>query len=664
MNQQTIATLLQSLPTTPQESFHTLLEGLFGFKNLALAQTSVLEDSSLFDPKEAIIYFTNADYEAHLRQATSTEHKNLAFSLIPITDTSRSALLTATKAINKAISSYNIIFFLSSTHLSIAFATRRYAKNTHEKKDVLEKIILIKGIDLASPHPAHIKNLLSIASIEHGALDEYYKAILEALSIEKLNAEFFQAITGHFLDFCQHISLPGQAGGADMGGDTLADTKREFVLRLLSRILFCKFLEKKGLVDSRLWDTSLSSEYYHEVCEPLFFTTLNTPRESRNYGILNDIAESKIVALLDSVPYLNGGLFAPQENGDYYKLDSTTGMSRYLNTLIIPNKCFEELFKTLDSYHFTLDESTPYTQEIGLDPELLGMVFENLLSVLFTDNKKDDKDLQKTMSKRKATGSYYTPREIVSYMCKSALAQSLHTKCEQKIEYEKLKTLVFDEVGGQEIATQEADTILRALHSLKILDPACGSGAFPMGMLQEILNLWEKLDEILGKSEPQSAYERKLRILQDNIYGVDIQPMATEIARLRCFLSLICDAPSEHIAPLPNLEFKFVSANSLIPLPKQKQLFYREYENDMKELERLRQETFSTHNKSELESRYLALCDKIAKNAMSAIITNGGNAESTLDENTKLDPRLEWNPFDPHSVAGFFDTQWMFGIKT
>lgn len=451
---------------------------------------------------------------------------------------------------------------------------------------MLEKITLIKDISLSNPHIAHIKNLESIASIAHREVDEYYKAILEALSIEKLNDRFFREITGHFLDFCENITLPV---GSGISKD-IDSNKREFVLRLISRILFCKFLEKKSLVDSRL---------------------------------------------LDSVPYLNGGLFAPQDR-DFYKLDSSTGISAYINTLKIPDECFKNLFKTLESYHFTLDENTPLNQEVGLDPELLGMVFENLLSVLFTDNKQDDKNL------RKATGSYYTPREIVSYMCKSALLESLHTKC-QDVSYEELKELIF-EPESEVQQNPKAKAILPHLATLKILDPACGSGAFPMGMLHEILTLQDKLDD----KQNTSLYERKLKILQNNIYGIDLQPMATEIARLRCFLSLICDAPSENITPLPNLDFKFISANSLIPLPQQQGLQYAGYEEDLKELKALRESTFSAQNKSEIESQYLALRDKIARQ----LIFSG-------DSN----PILEWNLFDPHSVAGFFDSEWMFGIK-
>lgn len=180
----TITTALQALQANPADNFKGLLDVLFGaFDNLMLADTSAL-------PKEldsnARIYFTNAEYESNLSKAKHTEHTNLGFSLILTPHTfTKSELLEATKSINKAIKSYNIIFFLSPKDLAIAFATRRYAKKLNEKADVLEKITLIKDISLSNPHIAHIKNLESIASIAHREVDEYYKAILEALSIEK-----------------------------------------------------------------------------------------------------------------------------------------------------------------------------------------------------------------------------------------------------------------------------------------------------------------------------------------------------------------------------------------------------------------------------------------------------------------------------------------------
>ena len=187
--------------------------------------------------------------------------------------------------------------------------------------------------------------------------------------------------------------------------------------------------------------------------------------------------------------------------------------------------------------------------------------------------------------------------------------------------------------------------ILSALSTLKVLDPACGSGAFPIGLLQELL----ELGEILG--DTRDAYTRKLEILQNNIYGIDIQPMATEISRLRCFLSLIVDEAKDFIAPLPNLEFKFLSANSLLPLPQDSTLEYDGYQADKQKLESIRQDNFSADlsKRESLKQSYLKTATHIARNL---ILHAQGES-----------PLTSWNPYDPHSVAGFFDSEYMFGLS-
>ncbi len=462
-----------------KQSFKATLQTLFKFKYLNEADVGSVIPAPYH--QGAIIYYTQSSAEAGLLEAQS-RHNNLDFSLIHTTTHDKRALLQATKAINRAFSAYNILFFLSQDYLSIAFATRRAAKNRIDQTDVLEKITLIKDISLHSPHPAHIRNLESIANLPHSAIDEYYQSILATLSIEKLNEAFFTEIKGHFLHFCESCTLPMEnptetQKRADSTKETDSNIKREFVLRLISRLLFCKFLEKKGLIDPKIWDCNLSEEYYHNVCEPLFFTTLNTKAEERDYGLLPE----PITILLDSIPYLNGGLFSPQDC-DFF---TPKNPNAYINTLKIPNDCFTKLFATFDNYHFTLSESTPLSQEVGLDPELLGMVFENLLSVLFTDNKKNAKDL------RKATGSYYTPREIVSYMCNASLYECLKERT--GLDEQRLEQLVFEK--RNHFNAEESGQILTTLESLKILDPACGSGAFPMGMLQEMLEIQEALIE-------------------------------------------------------------------------------------------------------------------------------------------------------------------------
>ena len=463
--------------------------------------------------------------------------------------------------------------------------------------------------------------------------------IEEAFSLEQLSREFFQAITKHFTHLYENIKFPKTLN---------EEASRAFSLRLLARVLFCKFLERKGLIPSGIWDTSLSEHYYyHEVLEPLFFGTLNTPKSERNYGLL----DSKITHLLDSIPYLNGGLFSPQEN-DFYEPKSPQA---HINTLQVPNGILKALFKNLSEFHFTLDESTPIDQEVGLDPEMLGMVFENLLSMLFTDHKIDN-----LSSLRKQTGSYYTPREIVSYMAKSCILEYLKTHT--TISDSSLRSLVFE--YEHEFGYQEILSLLTALSGFRVLDPACGSGAFPMGILQELTQILEALDEegtafmALQSQEFKASHQdkdpryiRKLHILQNNIYGVDIQPMATEISRLRCFLSLICDEDKNKIEPLPNLEFKFLTANSLMPYNPCDTLKYDKYEQHVKELEDIRAQTFTTGApKKSLQESFLSLISEMASR-----IKEAGMVDST--------PLTEWNPYDPQSQAKFFNSNFMFGIE-
>ncbi|MGX3010097.1 Eco57I restriction-modification methylase domain-containing protein [Helicobacter sp. 23-1044] len=687
-----IQNLLANLYPVNQAHFKAFLDSNFALQNLGLASNAPLsKDENLiknlsdFDFANAIIYATNADREGALKPSEKTNHKNLAFTLIELQPNSslrdlptanrgnpksishkKADLIRATRAINSAIPSYNIIFFVSPTHLSIAFATRRFHAKRIIHTDIIQKITLIKDIDLAHPSHAHCKNLVQIAQIKPKEVDIYYSEILETLSISSLNKAFYKEIFAHFADFVENLTLPNTSD---------EQTKRDFVLRLFSRILFCKFLEKKSIIDSAIWDSALSANYYHEVLEPLFFTTLNTPKDSRDYGFL----PTQITSLLSAIPYLNGGLFSPQDN-DFY---DSQNPNVNINSLHISNALFSELFATLNRYHFTIDEADESAEEVALDPELLGQIFESLLSQLFTDNKLEKLD-KNTL--RKATGSYYTPREIVRYMVRSAILSHLQTTLKDKVDSQFLENLVFDKTPtpksppqgrGLEFVSpslaevestcppslaegargwvnpKDSALILQELSTLKILDPACGSGAFPMGILSEII----RLQSDLGDTRP--PYTRKLEILQNCIYGVDIQPMATEIVRLRCFLSLIIDEDFSHSKepnPLPNLEFKFISANSLLPLQtslqdsRGRQLGSDIYEKGLIELQQIRAETFTSHDKIALQSKYKATIDKIAKDLFF-------EAQGEM-------PLTKWNPFNPNDIAQFFDSAYMFGVES
>lgn len=518
-------------------------------------------------------------------------------------------------------------FFDEGASFRLSLITRRFNKNNKIEFSNLKRqsYILGEGINTRTAIEQLVK-LKDAKSIED---------LNSIFALEPLSKDFFSNISLHFLDLIENITFPNHTD----------QEARSFALRLISRVLFCKFLEKKEIIKKELWDINLSSNYYHEVLEPLFFGSLNTPKSKRDYKFL----DPKIKSLLLDIPYLNGGLFAPQET-DYYGLEFST-------TLKVPNKPLKDFLAMLDNFHFTIDESTPLDQEVGLDPEMLGLVFENLLSILFTDNK-----IENLSSLRKQTGSFYTPREIVSHMVKSSILE--HIIANTSLDESKLKDLIFNHENN--FNHNETLSILSALFNFKILDPACGSGAFPIGMLQEICAILETLDkeakafinlqseEFKSQNKDKSpAYIRKLSILQNNIYGVDIQPMATEIARLRCFLSLVCEEDKSHIAPLPNLEFKFVNANSLVPLVTSlDDIFSVEFRDDYENLKKLRQDFFeASTNKEELKEKYNALKQKIQKESIQVGIID--------EEDTKL---LDYDPFKPQSIASFFDSLFMFGV--
>ena len=285
-----------------------------------------------------------------------------------------------------------------------------------------------------------------------------------------------------------------------------------------------------------------------------------------------------------------------------------------------------DFFEELEKYNFTIDENSVTDVEVSVDPEMLGRIFENLLAEIDPDSGE---------SARKATGSFYTPREIVDYMATESLVQYLHNKT--AIHQDTLRP-IFKMMDEQKLnfSPKETESILDALDKVKILDPACGSGAFPMGVLQKIVQALQKLDEnaewwkkrqvsritnaivkkqLKEKLESSGVeYARKIGIIQNSLYGVDIQPVAAEISKLRCFLSLIVDEnidedkPNRGIEPLPNLEFKFVTADTLVNLPdasQQRGLF--DHFEEMQELEELRNEYIQSYGtkKGRIKERFL-----------------------------------------------------------
>jgi adenine-specific DNA-methyltransferase len=470
----------------------------------------------------------------------------------------------------------------------------------------------------------------------------------EAFSVEALSKDFFKSYKEAYESFVQ--SLTGNRY-AKKGNKYIAqkvnnpdwqltalfnkDEKqaRDFCKRMMGRIVFLYFIQKKGWLavgQNKNWGegnpdylydlfrkSNHKDDFYARELVPLFFTRLN-----------NEDSENK--AREERFPYLNGGLFDDSQDRKYNKLH-------------LPEHIFQNLFETFNNYNFTIYEDAPDEQTVAVDPEMLGHIFENLLE--------DNKD----------KGAFYTPKEIVHYMCKESLKAYLFSHDEQHFANNGLAKESIDKIIKQQelnsdekqYAEKNAFKIIDALEQVKICDPAIGSGAFPMGMLQEIFNAQIYLQELKGFKKGVSDADIKKHIIEQSIYGVDIDAGAVDIARLRFWLSLVVD--EEEPQPLPNLDFKIVCANTLIPLGKLTG-------NDMQakagkaviELEKIRHDFFkvSSDEKIKLER----LFKKIQTDLLSL-------RELATKENYEVYSKLyEFNPFED-SPCSWFDAWWMFGIN-
>ncbi|APF18727.1 hypothetical protein Calab_3101 [Caldithrix abyssi DSM 13497] len=504
--------------------------------------------------------------------------------------------------------------------------------------------------------------------------------IRNAFSVEALNEEFYKIVARHFYQLVGATAGKGkkvvkyerllQLPDIDPTKNDSDKIYQEFAVRLIGRIIFSWFLKMKKsdsgipLLPEELLSSQAvkkNKNYYHTILERLFFQILNTPIDQR----VNNLPQGS-----EMIPFLNGGLFEPHPD-DFYQPHPVTGLNQNLNTLKIPDEWFLEFFQELEKYNFTIDENSVVDIEVSVDPEMLGRIFENLLAEI-------DPDSGETA--RKATGSYYTPREIVDYMATESLLYYLNNK--SGIEIDRLRP-IFKMDESVSFRQDEKEKILDALDKLTVLDPACGSGAFPIGVMQKIVMALQKLDPnaswwkerqisridnpILKKQIKEKLdtatveYARKLGIIQNSLFGVDIQPIAAEISKLRCFLTLIVDEnidenkPNRGVEPLPNLEFKFVTANTLIGLPKesaQGHLF--DNHDELKELKKLRKLYLQSwgREKEEIKTKFLSIQNKIFKQQL----------RSYTGTDSRAYMLSSWNPFD-HSKTDWFDSEWMLGTK-
>ena len=354
----------------------------------------------------------------------------------------------------------------------------------------------------------------------------YLVDVVETFSVERLNKEFFTGYKAQYTKFIKQLPE--------------SKRHRDYVKKLLGRLVFLQFLQKKGWMgvpaSNTQWEGGDKEYLLHlierhqgndfllsNVLEPLFFNTLNEPRT-------NDLANC-ILGENIKIPYLNGGLFEEDEL-DKMRIDFSYDF-------------FKELIHFFSQYNFTIDENDPDDSEVGIDPEMLGHIFENLLE--------DNKD----------KGAFYTPKEIVQYMSRQSIIQYLKTYITEEKYASAIDTLVNTYQIEPILQNKEmASRLTTLLQNVKVCDPAIGSGAFPMGVMNVLFHTRHTLHAFADKHGSWNAAQVKREIIQNNIFGVDIEQGAVDIARLRFWLALVVDADTPQ--PLPNLDYKITCGNSLL----------------------------------------------------------------------------------------------------
>jgi len=532
------------------------------------------------------------------------------------------------------------------------------------------------------------------------------ESIKEAFSVEKVTKQFYDEIAGWYFRALKKIKFTK---------DILAEKngKEKFVIRLITRLIFIWFMKEKKIIKPNLFDKDYianilntfsdeDSSYYNAILQNLFFATLNTPIEKRKFrykisGYKNASYmdhsvyryenyfnnKDDIESLFKDIPFLNGGLFecldrkGKDENDQNVEIrldgfsDKDVGL-KVPNWLFFYDETYSQrgILNILSQYNFTIDENETDDYEIALDPELLGRVFENLLA-------RTNPETSETV--RKTTGSYYTPRQIVDYMVENSIKEYLKTRLDDAPELDDLLKELFDQ-SKDTFECKDENTkskIIQSLAEIKIADPAVGSGAFPMGILNKLVCLINKLDpndemwsqihleHIENKNLPENVkaklmddilkrvkeknydYIKKLFLIQNSIYGVDIQDIAIQISKLRFFLSLLIEENIDStranmgIEPLPNLDFKLMAGNSLVEyLPQlDKNTFHDKKKKMIDELEEKKEEYFVENDakrKDKLKSEIFDLMKKIVLFENNVKIDEIEGQLSSLKDNLKL----------------------------
>ncbi|MCD6150468.1 MAG: hypothetical protein J7J70_02270 [Deltaproteobacteria bacterium] len=621
--------------------------------------------------------------------------------------------------------------------------------------------------------------------------------IKSAFSVEPVTKQFYEELQTWYFWAMDKIKFP-----VDYKYNEEPEKDKEIrnainLIRLITRIIFIWFLKQKGLVDRTLFDRGKlknivkgfmedqnASNYYNAILQNLFFATLNQKMDKRKFAKDGDfftnreqydvktlyryadkflINKDKVLEFFKDIPFLNGGLFDCLDKEKIYidgfsrnakkqaiipdylffqKNEIKVGLSKYGLGMGKPVRGLTEILK---SYNFTIDENTPIDQEVALDPELLGRVFENLLASYNPET---------ATTARKATGSYYTPREIVNYMVDESIFYYLKDKFPD-ISEEDFRLLISYSDEIPESCKARKQDLISAIDNIKILDPACGSGAFPMGILHKLVYILQKLDpkneywyelqyqkalkaseevfkkgskaereeilkeinEAFDESTNYPGYARKLYLIENCIYGVDIQPIAIQISKLRFFISLILDQKVDKgkenfgIRALPNLETKFVTANTLmgIEIPDYSLVYDNSKTKQIQDkLAETRHKYFKAKTRREklkYQKQDLELRKKLAEIIKSLLLNrkqgeiaqvqeeiknNEKKLQQAIQEIKKIKKYIKdyekqlrtlqkqaegdftvqiakkianFDLFDQNASASWFDPEWMFGVK-
>lgn len=593
------------------------------------------------------------DIDAAINDAQNEKYNGMFIFALQVktgVNVTRTMLANLTRAFNRyAVSNPVAIFIKQENQLSLSICERTsYTTNQQYRiGEKLGRVNILRNIDCSNPNRAHIDILNQLNASECKTFFDLYRKWMTEFDISLLNKQFYKELQDWFYWAVDEIKLP-QVIYSNQDDEQQA---KNFIVRMLSRLMFCWFIKERGLIDKRLLELTDfrdkrypivndienedfldSNSYYRGILQNMFFNGLNKQKKvsKKDFKCTIYLPDNFDYNLFMVLPFLNCGTFEPLEE-DFNKESIED------NVMSVPNRLFygddenKGINQIFCSYHFTIEENTPLDIDIALDPEMLGLVFENLLAEIDPNN-----DDATTKSIRKATGSYYTPRPVIQSMVNESLLVYLKKRISfeaDENETEFLTSLIYHNLLKNDRHNRQ---IAECLYGVRALDPACGSGAFPMGMLQRIVDLLKIVDP--GNTlwldmmlEPikdrttrenfkkqlaghQDDYSRKLGIIQNCIYGIDIQPIAVQITKLRFFISLLIDqkidknADNAGVTPLPNLETKIVCADSLKSLSAD--VFEEELKKDMiLEREKYYQPDVSSDERKEIAGRIADMMD-------------------------------------------------------